>query len=127
MNSAHVALASGATYRQLDYWVRLGVFGGGTQAGGSGTVRSWTEPQAVLVRALVLLSRIQRPDYGRFKGAEDKIIAAWEHDNDLEGVWLILAPGTVYVGSLFFTAEAAVVVDLAACLTHVRAIRAAAS
>jgi hypothetical protein len=99
----------------------LDIFGGGAKHGtGSGSVRSWDEPQVVLVRALVLISRIQRPDYRQFRGAEDKVRAAWTADPDLNGVWLILAPGTVYVGSLFFTAEVAVVVDLAAAARHVR-------
>lgn len=47
MYSTHeVAVLSGLTFRQLDYWARLGVIWPEVEARGSGSQRCWSEQQA---------------------------------------------------------------------------------
>lgn len=55
-STPEVCRRAGCSYRQLDYWTRIGAVVPLVRARGSGTLRGWTEPQADAVRALTLLS-----------------------------------------------------------------------
>lgn len=58
LSSKQVCELGGCTYRQLDYWARLGWITPEVQAEGSGTQRRWS-PQAVdIVRVLAAFSRM---------------------------------------------------------------------
>lgn len=58
--SADVVALTGATYRQLDYWVRTGVVTPERNPGGAGTghERGFTSAQVEGIRRLVLTTRL---------------------------------------------------------------------
>lgn len=51
MNTDEVAATAGVTYRQLDHWVRSGIFGDGMRSG-SGHSRTWTRRDVTLAVTL---------------------------------------------------------------------------
>lgn len=56
-SSAWMAEHTGATYRQLDYWVRSGILGAGLR-GGSGTKRRFTPVEFEIASALAELAAL---------------------------------------------------------------------
>lgn len=54
--SREVVRRSGATYRQLDYWCRAGLFGEQLRGRGSGRRRGFTEEDVKVARGLARLS-----------------------------------------------------------------------
>jgi hypothetical protein len=120
MRSPEVCTRTGASYRQLDYWSRLGLFGG-TDGLGSGSQRDWEDHQVVLVRAFVLISRLlAHPAYTRFKGADALVREAWQKRPDLAGYWLVITPEGITVLPNLGLAEAIVLVDLGVCAQQVQ-------
>lgn len=45
----------GLSYRQLDYWVRVGYLRPGNPTGGSGTVRSWPDDELAVAQTMARL------------------------------------------------------------------------
>jgi hypothetical protein len=121
MRSAEVVTRTGVTYRQLDYWSRLGLFGFKAAPGmGSGAQRDWEDHQVVLVRALVLISQMSHPAFNRF-AIEPLVLSAWLIDPDLNGWWLVCTPGAVEVTQHVPAVAALLLVDLGACAQVLRA------
>lgn len=54
-STRRVAELSGASYRQLDYWARIGALRPEVEANGSGSRRRYTVRQVALARCAVLL------------------------------------------------------------------------
>lgn len=73
LSSHDVAAKVGITYRQLDYWVRLGIIDG-QGAVGSGTPRVWTPEQvkrvreikAALEKSIGILEKAGMPSHASF-------------------------------------------------------------
>lgn len=57
ITSQQVAATAGATYRQLDHWVRTGLLHPQIPANGSGTQRRWSLDDAVRAAAIAKLRR----------------------------------------------------------------------
>ena len=57
MNAEQIGEASGASYRQLDGWARLGHFGEHQRGLGNGAIRTWTATDAEVAYALKRSSR----------------------------------------------------------------------
>lgn len=55
-STQEVSEATGASYRQLDYWDRKGLVGPGSP--GSGNQRRWSEDDLALCRVLAALTRL---------------------------------------------------------------------
>jgi hypothetical protein len=131
MNTPTAGAVSGATLRQLDYWSRLGIFGGKARAGGgSGTQRQWDEVAVVLLRALVYLGTLcGSPRYRRMVGAEEKMRGwAATHDGHFTGCWLVVNEFDVLVVPASYVwahpiSPAAVVIDLGACQQYVNEVQ----
>jgi hypothetical protein len=61
LSSAEVRRRSGATYRQLDYWAQEGYLRPSVRpAGGSGTIRLYSQDDVVIAITLVAVSRVLR-------------------------------------------------------------------
>ena len=59
LSTNDVVAATGATYRQVDYWVRTGLVPGQSPEGpGSGHRRRWHPAQVNRVRLILLASRL---------------------------------------------------------------------
>lgn len=54
-------LATGATYRQLDWWARTGLLGAHHSGRGHGNVRRWTERDR---RVVAVMARLTRSGFG---------------------------------------------------------------
>lgn len=52
-----VARLAGCTYRQIDYWARVGAIVPTREARGSGSVRDWSPDDAAVARVFYLLAR----------------------------------------------------------------------
>jgi hypothetical protein len=111
-----------ATYRQLDWWDRNGLYGP-YRSVGSGGRRSFSFPEAVLTRAWVLAAALgarQRRCY--MDTLHTDIVLAYEESPRLTFYWLVLEPhrATIQVGSLTWVVPlAAIVVDLEGCASYV--------
>lgn len=128
MNTPSAGMVTGATLRQLDYWSRLGLFGGKASAGaGSGTQRDWDGVAVVLLRALVLFAGIWGvPRYRHLVGLEDRMREwALGHNGSFVSCWLVVSEhGFELVPSWARSVSpAAVVVDLGACQAYVASVR----
>jgi hypothetical protein len=128
-SSVQVCEITGATYRQVDYLVRRGLFGGDATGRGSGTKRLWNVPQVITVRAFIAISNVTPIHYRRLGDAAHRIRVAWEHDNALRGTWLVVTghealvtnnPDRLYDAVEVLSVGAAVVVNLEVCAAHVR-------
>lgn len=119
MRSTEVVARTGATYRQIDYWTRMCLFSAGRVGGGSGSRREFDDPEVVLVRALVLISRLSHPAYRRFVDVLPQLREAWEGDPELRGYWLVMTADVVLVVHHSRDAVpldvAVLMVDLGAC------------
>lgn len=122
MRSVEVVRRTGATYRMLDYWTRLGLFGDQHGFGkGSGNVREYDDHQVVLARALVILGTlVGHPAYRRFH-VEPQILSAWFIDPLFRDWWLIGTEDAIVVEYGFrLRTPACVVVSLAECAAVLR-------
>lgn len=110
LNTDDVAAMVGATYRQVDYWTRLGVLRPTQAYRGSGTPRVWS-PLDLRVAAVVAQLRRLGAEVDTIREA-----AAWLYDNldRVTGGWIILTPLR-----LFPTPTVEHVDDLAHAETHV--------
>jgi hypothetical protein len=54
-------LATGATYRRLDYWVRQGYLSPTDAAPGSGYARAWTPRDLIVVKVMLRLTSVGLP------------------------------------------------------------------
>lgn len=122
-SSTQVCALTGCTVRQINYWDHQGRFGRQLGRGsGADKHRRFTFPEVVLVRAYVLAAQVmpQATWDERCWPLADQVTAAWEHDESLAGVRLVVEADRAYVG--FRTrAPAALIVNLAACARHVTA------
>jgi len=118
LSSAVVARAAGVTYRQLDYWVRCGLYPDVVRAPGSGSARRWHHRH---VAVTAVYASLQRMGAGMEVCAR---VASWLVD--LEGPWsghLVVAPD----GSLGDAdTREAWLVDLHWCWSHAEPARALA-
>jgi hypothetical protein len=83
-------LATGATYRQIDYWTRVGYLEPATPTPGSGTHREWTRHDLAVTRTILRLIRVGfRPEV-----AADfaKAAAAGRDSACVDGVWVWWGP-----------------------------------
>jgi DNA-binding transcriptional MerR regulator len=86
-----VARATGVTYRQLDYWARLGLVRPLGNGSGSGVARRWPERE---LRVVALIGRLVRAGLTLDAAAGAARTAATAHDlHDVETVRVQLAPG----------------------------------
>lgn len=87
-----VAEASGASYRQIDYWSRVGALVPAVDAKGSGSQRRYTLQQAYAARVLFVLSAL---------GAGNNVwrrVAMWLDstlDDELSGLVIVTIGGAV--------------------------------
>jgi hypothetical protein len=123
VRSYEVVGRTGASYRMVDYWTRLGLLGD-HEAGGSGSRRDYQEHQVVLVRAFVLASQLARPSYHRYDQLEPAVRRAWETDPTLTGYWLVMTSEDVLVvhhrRDKVPLATAVLMVDLGAAAADIR-------
>jgi len=61
LSALDVCRQAGITYRQLDYWCRIGAITPARQANGSGTQRRFTNGQARAIRLAVTLRNLGAP------------------------------------------------------------------
>lgn len=61
LNALDVCRIAGITYRQLDYWIRVGAITPAQQADGSGTQRRFTTGQARAIRLAATLRTLGAP------------------------------------------------------------------
>lgn len=116
MRTPKVSKVTGATFRQLDYWARLGLFGGEVTSKGSGSNREWDPVQVILAKALSLLSRLgASAKYGRLRRIEPALRALHATNPDLNDCWLILTEDRAFVSQGPFYATAGIVIDLSYC------------
>ena len=57
--TVEVVALTGASYRRIDYWARMGYIPGQYEATGSGHKRYWTEEQIDRVRLLMMASELK--------------------------------------------------------------------
>lgn len=125
MNTNEAARRAGASFRQMDYWARVGVFPGQTQAG-SGKQRLWTVTEVVLARACVLLSQLANPSGFSFSGTRfaqtmaDVALVA-KTASDFRDWWLVVTPRMVYLdhSEVPPVSDAAILVNLHECHRYV--------
>jgi hypothetical protein len=94
MRTRDVADAAGVSYRQIDYWCRIGLVPGQENGGGPGSRRIFTREQAAVV---ALLNDVVLADRGRRLGDYRLVIAdavALACRSEFEG-WLRIADGDV--------------------------------
>ena len=129
MNTPGAGAVTGASLRQLDYWSRLGIFGGTARAGtGSGTQRDWDDVALVMLRAMVLLANIWGvPRYRHLMGLERQMQEwALGHSGSFTGCWLVLSEEGKFLVPFWATREvspAATLIDLGACQRYVEEAR----
>jgi len=58
MRTTEVCRLAGATYRQVDYWARLGILSSGSATPGPGVRRHWTLADAHRIRLVAQAVRI---------------------------------------------------------------------
>lgn len=73
-STRHAADASGATYRQLDYWSRVGVIG--EPGSGSGSRRRWTDRDIECLRVLTWVSSVFAAEFRAAHSASTLAAAA---------------------------------------------------
>ena len=57
MNSTELCAAAGITYRQLDYWTRVGYLTPATEAHGSGSQRKWDSSMLFKAKQMARLTK----------------------------------------------------------------------
>lgn len=62
LTSTEVCERTGATYRQLDYWTRIGALVPVVRANGSGTRRLWSAESVAVVRAMLAVMAMASSD-----------------------------------------------------------------
>lgn len=121
MRSPQACAVADVTYRQLDYWSRIGLFDGKTVGRGSGTQRSWDEPQVIALCAVRLITGLGQIQVRRLHDAVGLIRERWEADPYLRDAWLIISRDEVRVDVVPAVAgPVATVVNLEACAAQVR-------
>ena len=113
---------TGASYWQLDYWVRTGLFGEALKGHGSGSHRRWDEPAVITARVIVEYTNLGTSNFRCFKALEATIRAAWEHAPTLAGAWLVITHDAAIVTTdLKRPRDLAVLIRLEQCAAYVRA------
>lgn len=110
--TVEVCRTIGATYRQIDYWIRRGLLEPRHAAAGSGTVRRWTPDdvaEAILLRDVIaVLGPSSRQDRSPLSTARD-LLAYWRSEGRPSGYLLVFDGGVGHVGDL---ADAVDLLDL---------------
>lgn len=122
LSSTEMVNLAGMSYRQLDYWTRVGTLVPAVAAHGSGSVRGWAMQQVAIGRALVLLS-----DLGVRTTGLHALVAAVADDPGLAGCRVVLCalPGGGWAVRAAEETDCLVgaTVNLAACRAYVCARR----
>lgn len=95
LTSRQVADLVGATYRQLDYWSKLGVLQPDGEGGGSGSRRSWPATEIRIAKVLAAYSKVSGPTSG--SPAYRKDIAEAIREAGPKAGWVIITPETAAV------------------------------
>jgi len=118
LSATDVVQVAGCTYRQIDYWCRIGTMTPHTPARGCGTSRRFTLAEAAICRAFTLLSSIGMRNQKEFV----RLVTAVAADNSLlGGAVAISVDGSVAVLDCDNPPVAGYVIDLSACRAHVLA------
>lgn len=120
-SSGEASTLSGASYRQLDYWERSGMLGP-RRSGGSGLRRAFIFPEIVLMRAYVLAAEVAQANWSSrdcMTAIWRPLVEAYDADDQLDGMRLIVEPDGVCVARST-TAAAALIINLAVCARQVR-------
>jgi hypothetical protein len=91
LSTARAALLSGASYRQLNYWIRIGLINPAVESTGTGRPRRWSPEQIPLLSALAAISNLV---YNPRGGSNDLMRAISEQPGP---------PWTIDVGQLRIT------------------------
>lgn len=114
-SSIDVVNLTGCTYRQLDYWSRIGVIEPTREARGSGSQRRWSFTDACLVRAVTVLRQL-----GAFEPVLAEVVRAVEVDESLwERVVVVTRAGSVWP-IVDMAGPEGWLVSLKACRAYVR-------
>jgi hypothetical protein len=132
MKSPEICRVAGVTYRQLDYWQRMGRLSldGSVLGRGSGNVVNWTFDQAVLVRAYLITVNVGSGGHNtagsgvridsRFKSIPRQLAIALAVDPYLNNYWLVVEANSAHIVRGDWNTDAALFVNLHACVAHVQ-------
>lgn len=90
LSTVQVCRVAGCSFRQLDYWVRVGAVRPEIPARGSGTHRMFSSRQALVVAALTQMAELGVPV--RIMGEAASVL---EERSDLVGILLVGRDGSV--------------------------------
>lgn len=115
-SSADACRLAGISYRQLDYWCRIGTVTSAVRASGSGSRRGWSAQQ---VAVLAVLARVGSHLPIRQLDELAALLLDWDVNAWGDTTLLVNADGVWHAGDAG-TPAVAVAVNLQAILTEVR-------
>lgn len=128
-SSIETCEATGATYRQLDWWQRNGrlSLNGEKLSLGSGRPLFYSLALVVLVRAYVIATSVVDPQHvgggmkvdARFTSIAGDISRIYDEDEALANCWLVIEPDSARIVRGDWPTDGALFVDLAACQRYV--------
>ena len=130
---SQILAATGSTYRQFDYWCRIGVLSAtvadhDAMTRGSGNARQVDAWQVVLIRAYAVMSAIVRGQSvtngvsldARFALIPARLAEAFEADPTLTNYWLVVEADSAQIVFGDYPTDGALFIDLSACVSYVR-------
>lgn len=117
LSTPNVCDVAGASYRQLDYWARIGLLVPDTPARGSGSQRRYTLRQAMAARAVVVICEARGGHVHRLAPLVDYLSAL----DEWRGAVVVGEAGVQSVDEWVATScrEAGTILDLAAIAASV--------